>query len=125
MTLPGIELTHRTGAEALLPDIAKLRPAEGPFYALLQAFPLHAVRLLPPCRRSHRRPEILAVRAHLPAPWQDILDLAYYSGWRKNEILGLTREEIDEAGGVIRLSPARSKTLIVADQRSSDWGHAF
>ena len=22
------------------------------------------------------------------APWQDILDLAYYSGWRKNEILG-------------------------------------
>ena len=24
------------------------------------------------------------------APWQDILDLAYYSGWRKHEILGLT-----------------------------------
>ena len=57
-------------------------------------------------------PEYLAVRAHLPAPWQDILDLAYYSGWRKNEILGLTWEEIDEAGGVIRLSPARSKTLV-------------
>ena len=54
----------------------------------------------------------LAVRAHLPAPWQDILDLAYYSGWRKNEILGLTWDEIDEAGGVIRLSPARSKTLV-------------
>ena len=46
------------------------------------------------------------------APWQDILDLAYYSGWRKNEILGLTWDEIDEAGGVIRLSPARSKTLV-------------
>ena len=43
---------------------------------------------------------------------QDILDLAYYSGWRKNEILGLTWEEIDMAGGVIRLSPARSKTLV-------------
>ena len=57
-------------------------------------------------------PEYFAVRAHLPAPWQDILDLAYYSGWRKNEILGLTWEEIDEAGGVIRLSPARSKTLV-------------
>ena len=27
------------------------------------------------------------------------------------EILGLTWDEIDEAGGVIRLSPARSKTL--------------
>ena len=57
-------------------------------------------------------PEYLAVRAHLPAPWQDILDLAYYSGWRKNEILGLTWDEIDEAGGVIRLSPGRSKTLV-------------
>ena len=49
---------------------------------------------------------------NLPAQWQDILDLAYYSGWRKNEILGLTWDEIDEAGGVIRLSPARSKTLV-------------
>ena len=57
-------------------------------------------------------PEYLAVRAHLPAPWQDILDLAYYSGWRKQELLGLTWDEIDEAGGVIRLSPARSKTLV-------------
>ena len=54
----------------------------------------------------------LAVRAHLPAPWQDILDLAYYSGWRKNEILGLTWDKIGEAGGVIRLSPGRSKTLV-------------
>ena len=56
--------------------------------------------------------EYLAVRALLPAQWQDILDLAYYSGWRKHEILGLTWDEIDEAGGVIRLSPARSKTLV-------------
>ena len=31
---------------------------------------------------------------------------------RKNEILGLTWDEIDEASGVIRLSPARSKTLV-------------
>ena len=28
---------------------------------------------------------------------------------RKQEILGLTWDEIDKAGGVIRLSPARSK----------------
>ena len=53
-----------------------------------------------------------AAGARLPAPWQDILDLAYYSGWRKNEILGLTWDELDEAGGVIRLSPARSKTWV-------------
>ena len=61
----------------------------------------------PPRQGFFEHPEYLAVRAHLPAPWQDILDLAYYSGWRKQEILGLTWEEIDEAGGVIRLSPAR------------------
>ena len=66
----------------------------------------------PPRQRFFGHPEHLAVRAHLPAPWQDILDLAYYSGWRKHKILGLTWDELDEAGGVIRLSPARSKTLV-------------
>ena len=66
----------------------------------------------PPRQGFFEHPEYLAVRAHLPAPWQDILDLAYYSGWRKNEILGLTWDEIDEAGGIIRLSPGRSKTLV-------------
>ena len=66
----------------------------------------------PPRQGFFEHPEYLAVRTHLPAPWQDILDVAYYSGWRKQEILGLTWEEIDEAGGVIRLSPARSKTLV-------------
>ena len=66
----------------------------------------------PPRQGFFEHPEYLAVRAHLPAPWQDVLDLAYYSGWRKNEILGLTWEEIDMAGGVIRLSSARSKTLV-------------
>ena len=66
----------------------------------------------PPRQGFFEHPEYLAVRAHLPAPWQDILDVAYYSGWRKQEILGLTWEEIDMAGGVIRLSPGRSKTLV-------------
>ncbi len=66
----------------------------------------------PPRQGFFEHSEYLAVRVHLPAPWQDILDLAYYSGWRKQEILGLTWDEIDRAGGVIRLSPARSKTLV-------------
>ena len=66
----------------------------------------------PPRQGFFEHPEYLAVRVRLPAPWQDILDVAYYSGWRKQEILGLTWEEIDMAGGVIRLSPARSKTLV-------------
>ena len=86
----------------------------------------------PPRQGFFEHPEYLAVRAHLPAPWQDILDLAYYSGWRKNEILGLTWDEIDEAGDVIRLSPARSKTLVgrilpispPSPTRWPDGGHA-
>jgi integrase len=55
--------------------------------------------------------EYLAVREHLtPAVYQDILDFAYYSGWRRGEVIGLTWREIDMAGSVIRLDPERSKT---------------
>ena len=50
------------------------------------------------------------MRAHLPLPYQDILDFAYYSGWRRREITELTWTEVDWAGGVVRLDPARSKT---------------
>jgi integrase len=39
-----------------------------------------------------------------------VLDFAYYSGWRKQEILELTWDEVDLPGGVIRLAPHRSKT---------------
>ena len=52
------------------------------------------------------------MRRHLPAPYQDVLDFAYYSGWRKREILGLRWDEVDERGGIVRLSPARSKTRV-------------
>jgi integrase len=55
--------------------------------------------------------EYLAVRQHLtPAVYQDVLDFAYYSGWRRGEVTGLTWREIDMAGSVIRLDPDRSKT---------------
>jgi integrase len=55
--------------------------------------------------------EYLAVRRHLtPAVYQDVLDFAYYSGWRRGEVTGLTWREIDMAGSVIRLDPERSKT---------------
>ena len=86
----------------------------------------------PPRQGFFEHPEYLAVRVRLPAPWQDILDLAYYSGWRKQEILGLTWEEIDMAGGVIRsrrparrrwwagFSPSRSPS----PTRWHDGGHA-
>ncbi len=58
--------------------------------------------------------EYEAVRRHLPRPYQDVLDFAYFSGWRKREILELRWAEVDAAGGVVRLSPARSKTRVGA-----------
>ena len=56
--------------------------------------------------------EYQAVRRYLPPPYQDVLDFAYYSGWRKREILELRWREVDAAGGVVRLSPERSKTRV-------------
>ena len=52
------------------------------------------------CRFEHA--DYLAVRGHLPPAYQDVLDFAYYSGWRKREILELRWSEVDEPGGVVR-----------------------
>jgi integrase len=64
----------------------------------------------PPREGFFEHEEYLKVRAELPTSYQDVLDFAYYSGWRKQEILGLTWDEVDLHGGVIRLRAARSKT---------------
>jgi integrase len=64
----------------------------------------------PPRSGFFEHAEYLKVRAHTPASYQDVLDFAYYSGWRRNEILHLTWDEVDLAGGVIPLTPTRSKT---------------
>jgi integrase len=78
----------------------------------LERMPLFPKRLEenPPREGFFEHDEYLQVRAHAPASYQDVLDFAYYSGWRRNEILHLTWDEIDLTGGVIRLSPRRSKT---------------
>ena len=71
---------------------------------------------------NHRgRERVEEVAADEVEPWfiwhdativhrQDVLDFAYYSGWRRNEILELTWDEVDLKGGVIRLPARRSKT---------------
>ena len=64
----------------------------------------------PPRQGFFEHDEYLKVRAELPSAYQDVLDFAYYSGWRRNEILELVWGEVDLTGGVIRLSPQRSKT---------------
>jgi integrase len=79
---------------------------------LLERMPLFPNRLEenPPRDGLFEHDEYLKVRAHAPAAYQDVLDFAYYSGWRRNEILNVTWDEVDLAGGVIRLTPWRSKT---------------
>jgi len=79
---------------------------------LLERMPLFPNRLEenPPRDGFFEHDEFLKVRAQAPPSYQDVLDFAYYSGWRRNEILELTWDEVDMRGGVIRLSPRRSKT---------------
>ena len=79
---------------------------------LLRRMPLFPNRLEenPPRQGFFEHDEYLKVRAELPPAYQDVLDFAYYSGWRRNEILELEWDEVDLVGGVIRLSPQRSKT---------------
>jgi integrase len=62
----------------------------------------------PPRQGFFEHGEYLKVRTELPAPFQDVLDFAYYSGWRREEITQLTWDVVDLRGGVIRLSPLRS-----------------
>jgi integrase len=77
-----------------------------------QRMPLFPNRLEenPPRDGFFEHDEYAKVRAQLPASYQDVLDFAYYSGWRRNEIFELTWHEIDLTGGIIRLTPRRSKT---------------
>ena len=79
---------------------------------VLDRMPLFPNRLEenPPRDGFFEHDEYLKVRAQAPASYQDVLDCAYDSGWRRNEILGLTWAEVDLGGGVIRLSPRRSTT---------------
>jgi integrase len=58
----------------------------------LERMPLFPTRLdeNPPREGFFEHDEYLKVRAHAPASYQDVLDFAYYSGWRRNEILHLT-----------------------------------
>lgn len=80
----------------------------------LHAMPRFPERLEenPPRQGFFEHAEYLKVRRHLPSGYQDILDFAYYSGWRRREITELTWAEVDLDGGVIRLSPQRSKTKV-------------
>jgi integrase len=94
----------------------------------LERMPLFPKRLEenPPRDGFFEHDQYLKVRVQLPRSFQDVLDFAYYSGWRRNEILELTWDEVDMKGGVIRLmlhvqlSTLRSEDLLdAANKRRS------
>jgi integrase len=55
------------------------------------------------------RDQFEAVRDALPEELRGIVTLAYWTGWRKSEILSLQWSQVDRAKAVIRLEPGTTK----------------
>ena len=65
------------------------------------------------------------MQAHLSPDCADLLELAYYSGWRRGEIVQLTWDAIDQDAAVVRLRPELSKnsapgTPVIASASPAD-----
>jgi integrase len=56
------------------------------------------------------RPDLEAVVAALPAYLRDFTRFAYFTGWRKGEIISLKWTDVDRDAGAIRLRPEAAKT---------------
>ena len=55
------------------------------------------------------RPEHVAIKDALPSYLKPVVSLAYHSGWRKEEILSRTVNNLDMNEGTIRLEPGETK----------------
>jgi integrase len=64
----------------------------------------------PPRQGFMEHADYRAIREHLSAHFQDVLDFGYLSGWRRGEIFTLEWRDVDRDGAVIRLRPEVSKT---------------
>ena len=53
--------------------------------------------------------EFMALRAALPITLRSVVTFAYYTGWRKQEILGLTWDRVDLHASIVRLDPGTTK----------------
>ena len=53
--------------------------------------------------------QFAAVLRHLPAPLQAVATFAYFTGWRKSEILALDWRRVDRAAGIVRLDVGTTK----------------
>jgi integrase len=55
------------------------------------------------------REQFAAVLDHLPAPLHAIATFAYWTGWRRSEILGLDWQRVDRKAGIVRLDVGTTK----------------
>jgi integrase len=53
--------------------------------------------------------EFIALRAALPLELRPVVTFAYYTGWRKEEVLTMTWERIDLQARTVRLDPGTTK----------------
>ena len=98
---------HRRGQHAAAATINRETSALSRIFQLairrgqLDRMPLFPNRLEehPPRQGFFEQAEYLQVRAELPPSFQDVLDFAYDSGWRRNEVLHLVWGEVDLLGG--------------------------
>ena len=75
-----------------------------------------AIKLLPDGAVRNEfftREEIEALLPCLPGYLRDVVLLAYLTGWRKGEIIGLEWANVNRSGAVIRLEPDQSKNRTV------------
>ncbi len=63
----------------------------------------------PPRQGFLERADFDAIRKELPDWGVDVFEFAYFTGWRRNEVLWLTWEEVDWENKVIILARQRSK----------------
>ena len=54
--------------------------------------------------------EFMAFRAHFSPELQAVLTFAYYTGWRKNEILTLRWNQVDVDNRIVKLDPGTTKS---------------
>ena len=62
------------------------------------------------CTGFFEADQFVALVGHLPEYLQDLARFAYYTGWRKGDLVKLRWETVDLEGGVIRLRSGDTKT---------------
>jgi integrase len=55
------------------------------------------------------REQFVSVLGHLSAPLQAVATFAYYTGWRRSEILGLDWQRVDRTARIVRLDVGTTK----------------